>query len=83
MIKKAAVQILKGYKKYVSPHLGNNCRFYPTCSVYTLESIKKFGVLKGTFLGTKRIFKCHPFHPGGVDHVPDKFEVKIKWTQKN
>lgn len=48
-----------------------------------MESIQKFGFLKGAFLGTKRIFKCHPFHPGGVDHVPEKFEVKIKWTQKN
>ncbi len=83
MIKEAAVQIIKGYKKYISPHLGNNCRFYPTCSVYTMESILKFGFLRGTFLGVKRIFKCHPFHPGGIDPVPDKFEVKIKWIQKN
>jgi len=83
MIKKAALLTLKGYKKYISPHLGNNCRFYPTCSEYTMESIKKFGVLKGLYLGTKRIFKCHPFHPGGVDQVPEKFEVKIKWTQKS
>ncbi len=83
MIKKGAILLIKGYKKFISPLLGNNCRFQPTCSVYTMESIKKFGLLKGVFLGTKRILKCHPFHPGGVDNVPDKFEVKIKWIQKN
>jgi len=82
-MKKAALFVLKGYKKLISPHLGNNCRFHPTCSEYSMESIKKFGFMRGLYLGVKRVFRCHPFHPGGVDPVPEKFEVKIKWTQKN
>jgi putative membrane protein insertion efficiency factor len=62
--------LIKGYKSLISPLLGKHCRFHPTCSIYTYESIQKHGVLKGTYLGTKRLLKCHPFHPGGVDPVP-------------
>ncbi len=83
MIKKGVIGILQGYKKYISPHLGNHCRFSPTCSIYAMESIKRFGVARGIFLGTIRLLKCHPFHPGGEDQVPEKFEVKKIWTQKN
>lgn len=83
MIRKFFLLLIKGYKSFISPFLGNNCRFYPTCSDYTYESIKRFGIIKGLFLGTKRVLKCHPFHPGGNDPVPDKFEVKIKWIQKD
>jgi len=83
MIQKGVIGILKGYKKYISPYLGNHCRFSPTCSVYAMESIKKFGVLRGIFLGTIRLLKCQPFHKGGEDQVPEKFEVKKIWTQKN
>jgi len=48
------------------------CRFYPTCSAYGLEAIQRFGAIKGSYLTIKRILKCHPFHPGGVDLVPEK-----------
>ena len=54
------VLIIKIYKFLVSPLLGNNCRFFPTCSEYFIDSIKEFGFLKGTFLGLKRILSCHP-----------------------
>jgi len=59
------------YKRFISPLLPTNtCRFYPTCSNYAIESIKKYGTIKGSYLGLKRLFRCHPFHPGGYDPVP-------------
>jgi len=69
-MKKIALALIKGYKILISPLLGRNCRFYPTCSEYTYAAIQKFGLFKGILLGTKRLLKCHPFHAGGVDHVP-------------
>ncbi len=71
-MKKIILLLIKFYQKYVSIFLGKNCRFYPTCSAYTYEAIEKFGVIRGTILGMKRILKCHPFHPGGYDPVPKK-----------
>jgi putative membrane protein insertion efficiency factor len=62
--------LIKGYKTLLSPMLGRNCRFYPTCSDYTYQAIEKFGIVKGLYLGLKRILKCHPFHEGGFDPVP-------------
>lgn len=58
------------YQKFISPGLPPSCRFYPTCSEYTLQAIAKYGALKGTWLGIKRVGRCHPFHPGGYDPVP-------------
>ncbi len=59
------------YRACISPLLGQNCRFTPSCSCYAIEAIEKKGVLKGMWLGLKRILKCHPFHPGGHDPVDD------------
>ncbi len=69
-MKTVALSLIRGYKRIVSPLLGNHCRFYPTCSDYTYQAIGKHGLLKGIALGVKRIARCHPFHPGGVDPVP-------------
>ena len=69
-MKKFALILIKGYKIFISPLLGHHCRFHPSCSTYTHEAIKKYGLLKGAYLGGKRLLKCHPFHPGGVDLVP-------------
>lgn len=65
------------YRKVISPLKPPVCRFYPTCSAYALEAIEVHGALKGSMLAAKRIVKCHPFHPGGVDLVPPKKE-KVK-----
>ncbi|HEY4601660.1 MAG TPA: membrane protein insertion efficiency factor YidD [Cerasibacillus sp.] len=66
------IKLIEFYQKAISPLKPPTCRFYPTCSSYSLEAIKKYGALKGGFLAIKRIGKCHPFHPGGVDLVPEK-----------
>jgi len=83
MIKYLFLIPIRLYKKLVSPLLGDHCRFYPSCSDYAYEAIKKYGIFLGLFLALRRLFKCHPWHPGGIDFVPDKFGEKIKWTQKN
>tara|TARA_Y100000996_G_scaffold216265_1_gene169782 strand:+ start:382 stop:624 length:243 start_codon:yes stop_codon:yes gene_type:complete len=57
---KIFIKIIKFYQYIISPYLGNNCRYLPTCSEYFIDSIKEFGFLKGTFLGLKRILSCHP-----------------------
>ena len=66
------IQILKGYKYFISPLLGNNCRFYPSCSEYMMSAIERFGVFKGIGLGIKRLGRCHPGCEGGIDHVPEQ-----------
>ncbi len=79
-MKKIALFLIKLYKKYISPLLPNACRFYPTCSEYTYMAIDRFGFIKGSFLGTKRILKCQPFCKGGIDEVPDKFLFKEQFN---
>ena len=59
------------YRRYVSPALPARCRFYPSCSAYALEAVAKHGALRGTGLAIWRLLRCHPFHPGGFDPVPD------------
>jgi len=65
------ISLIKFYQKTLSLLIGNGCRFYPTCSSYSLEAIEKHGSLKGSWLTIKRIAKCHPLHPGGIDQVPE------------
>ncbi|MBS4200101.1 membrane protein insertion efficiency factor YidD [Bacillus sp. FJAT-49732] len=71
-MKKILIMIIRFYQKIISPLKPPTCRFYPTCSQYGIEAIQRFGALRGGFLTIKRILKCHPFHPGGIDPVPEK-----------
>lgn len=71
-MKKVFIKLIRLYQRYISPLTPPTCRFQPTCSNYAVEAISQYGVIKGTWLGTKRILKCHPFHPGGYDPVPPK-----------
>jgi uncharacterized protein len=72
MLKKAFIALIRFYQVVISPLKPPSCRFYPTCSHYGMEAIQRFGALKGGWLTIKRISKCHPFHPGGLDPVPEK-----------
>ena len=67
---KLACGMLKGYQCLISPLLGNCCRFYPSCSCYAQEAVQRHGVIRGGWLGLKRVAKCGPLHPGGYDPVP-------------
>ena len=66
--------LLRAYKLMLSPYLGQNCRFYPSCSVYAELAIRRHGVMTGSMLAGKRLCKCHPWHAGGVDPVPEKHD---------
>ena len=65
--KKIMILMIRFYKKFISPLLPSTCRFYPTCSTYFIQALEKYGVIKGSYLGIKRILKCHPWHEGGYD----------------
>lgn len=65
---------IRAYRLLISPLLGPRCRFHPTCSAYALEAIERFGALRGGWLAVKRISRCHPWHPGGYDPVPQSLE---------
>jgi putative membrane protein insertion efficiency factor len=69
-MRRLLMALIRGYQLAISPWLGRNCRFYPSCSQYTLEAIERHGALKGLWLGLRRVLRCHPFHPGGHDPVP-------------
>lgn len=64
------IGLVQCYRYGISPLKPKTCRFYPSCSTYTLEALRKYGPFKGSYLGIRRILRCHPFNPGGYDPVP-------------
>ena len=70
MINKTLIKLVKIYQKFISPILGQNCRFHPTCSQYAIEALDVHGTAKGTYLAVKRILKCNPWGGSGIDYVP-------------
>ena len=68
-MKKTLINIIKFYRRYISPLKRPSCRFYPTCSEYAIEAIQRYGAIKGSIIAVRRILKCHPFHKGGYDPV--------------
>ena len=74
------IKLIKVYKYFISPLLGNSCRYLPTCSEYSIEALKEFGLLKGIFISVKRILSCHPikFLGGGEGFDPVKRKMKVK-----
>lgn len=71
-MKTALLICIRGYQWLISPLLGNNCRYYPSCSSYCIEAIEVHGPVRGLYLGLRRLLRCHPFTQGGIDLVPDK-----------
>lgn len=77
-MRKIFILLIKFYQKIISPMTPASCRFHPTCSQYGVEAFEKHGVIKGFILTIIRISKCHPFHEGGFDPVPEKWPSKKK-----
>ena len=71
-MKNILVWLIKAYRYAISPLLGNNCRFYPSCSHYFQEALEQHGFIKGSWLGLRRLLRCHPFCHGGYDPVPER-----------
>lgn len=61
------ILLIRGYQKVISPLFPPTCRFYPTCSAYFIQALEKYGFFKGSYLGIRRILRCHPWNPGGYD----------------
>ena len=70
MIRRALLRLIRFYSRAISPALPPRCRFYPTCSAYAAEAIERHGAARGSWLALRRLVKCAPWHPGGVDLVP-------------
>lgn len=83
LLKKIFILPIKLYKKFISPLIPPRCKYYPTCSSYAITSIERFGIFRGSILAFWRLLRCNPFSNGGVDYVPQKFELYFLKTRKD
>jgi putative membrane protein insertion efficiency factor len=67
---------IRAYQRLVSPLLGARCRFHPSCSEYMAQGVERHGVARGVYLGVRRLLRCHPWNPGGIDEVPETFTLR-------
>lgn len=75
------ILLLRGYKRFISPLLGQHCRFHPSCSVYSMQAIERFGALRGGWLTARRLARCQPFCDGGLDPVPETWPKRGEHRQ--
>jgi putative membrane protein insertion efficiency factor len=73
LVSRIIILLITAYRTLISPILPQSCRFYPSCSLYAIQALKKHGFIKGVYLAVRRIIRCNPFHEGGYDPVPDHF----------
>ena len=78
MLSRLVIVLVRAYQATLSPMLGSGCRFYPSCSEYCIEAVSKHGAVRGLLLGIRRLLRCHPFHPGGIDLVPEPSGTRRK-----
>jgi putative membrane protein insertion efficiency factor len=71
-MRRLLILLIKTYRILLSPWLGGHCRFYPSCSCYAITAVERFGAWRGTGLAARRLARCHPWHPGGIDPVPQR-----------
>jgi putative membrane protein insertion efficiency factor len=69
VFKETGITLIKAYRRFVSPMLPPTCRFTPSCSLYTLQAVERYGLIRGSFMGARRVLRCHPFSKGGFDPV--------------
>jgi putative membrane protein insertion efficiency factor len=77
LIARLLTVLVRGYQLVVSPWFVPRCRFYPSCSTYAVTALRRHGALKGSWLAARRLLRCHPWNPGGVDHVPPRGSARI------
>ena len=77
-MKHILMALIKIYRKFISPLTPPKCKYYPTCSTYALEAVRRFGAVRGSALAVWRILRCNPWSLGGIDHVPEKFTFRVK-----
>lgn len=81
-MKKVIISLVRFYQQFISPAFPPSCRYYPTCSSYTLQAVERHGAFKGSLMGFARIFRCNPFVKGGRDPVPDHFTLKRQYQSE-